>query len=185
MRTLILLLLLVPSLALALDTPTSYVRSNVDAVVAILTSPEYQDEATRTAEMQKIEKVVDGFQTQTDVHTFDLDFPPDFPPVWGDPERFKKSYFGDVKKDGKPVYFTGDGAVYDVNSAATAILNPPIENKRAVVNGQGTRIVDTSPAGVRLQPRPVIDERHISQIDSAFIHHPAAMNCFPVTHCCI
>lgn len=33
--------------------------------------------------------------------------------VWGDPERFEKSYFGDVVKDGKPVYFTGDGAVYD------------------------------------------------------------------------
>lgn len=33
--------------------------------------------------------------------------------VWGDPERFIKSYFGDVKQEGKPVYFTGDGAVYD------------------------------------------------------------------------
>ncbi|WP_457746981.1 acetate--CoA ligase [Sulfurimonas sp.] len=33
--------------------------------------------------------------------------------VWGDEERFIKSYFGDVKKDGKPVYFTGDGARYD------------------------------------------------------------------------
>ncbi|WP_324171005.1 acetate--CoA ligase [Sulfurimonas sp.] len=33
--------------------------------------------------------------------------------VWGDKERFIKAYFGDVKKDGKPVYFTGDGAVYD------------------------------------------------------------------------
>ncbi|PHQ64739.1 MAG: acetate--CoA ligase [Sulfurimonas sp.] len=33
--------------------------------------------------------------------------------VWGDEERYVKSYFGDVKKDGKPVYFTGDGAVYD------------------------------------------------------------------------
>lgn len=33
--------------------------------------------------------------------------------VWGDPERFKKSYFGDVKKDGKPVYFSGDGAMID------------------------------------------------------------------------
>ncbi len=39
--------------------------------------------------------------------------------VWGDPERFKKSYFGDVKKDGKPVYFTGDGAVYDENGYIT------------------------------------------------------------------
>ncbi len=33
--------------------------------------------------------------------------------IWGDNERFVKSYFGDVKKDGKPVYFTGDGAFYD------------------------------------------------------------------------
>ncbi|SHO80437.1 Acetyl-coenzyme A synthetase [hydrothermal vent metagenome] len=33
--------------------------------------------------------------------------------VWGDEERFVKSYFGDVKKDGKSVYFTGDGAIYD------------------------------------------------------------------------
>jgi len=33
--------------------------------------------------------------------------------IWGDSERFKKSYFGDVVKDGKPVYFSGDGAVVD------------------------------------------------------------------------
>ena len=33
--------------------------------------------------------------------------------VWGDPERFKKSYFGDCVKDGKPVYFSGDGAMVD------------------------------------------------------------------------
>jgi acetyl-CoA synthetase len=33
--------------------------------------------------------------------------------VWGDEERFVKSYFGDVKKEGQAVYFTGDGAVYD------------------------------------------------------------------------
>ncbi len=33
--------------------------------------------------------------------------------IWNDPERFKKSYFGDCKKDGKPVYFSGDGAMYD------------------------------------------------------------------------
>lgn len=33
--------------------------------------------------------------------------------IWGDNERFVKSYFGDVKKEGKPVYFTGDGAMYD------------------------------------------------------------------------
>ncbi|MCW8895385.1 acetate--CoA ligase [Sulfurimonas sp.] len=39
--------------------------------------------------------------------------------VWGDKERFIKSYFGDVKKDGKPVYFTGDGAVYDKDGYIT------------------------------------------------------------------
>jgi acetyl-CoA synthetase len=33
--------------------------------------------------------------------------------IWGDPERFKKSYFGDCKKEGKPVYFSGDGAMVD------------------------------------------------------------------------
>ena len=39
--------------------------------------------------------------------------------VWGDEERFIKSYFGDVKKDAKPVYFTGDGAVYDEDGYIT------------------------------------------------------------------
>ena len=39
--------------------------------------------------------------------------------VWGDDERFVKSYFGDVKKDGKPVYFTGDGANYDEDGYIT------------------------------------------------------------------
>jgi len=39
--------------------------------------------------------------------------------VWGDDERFVKSYFGDVKKEGKPVYFTGDGANYDEDGYIT------------------------------------------------------------------
>jgi acetyl-CoA synthetase len=39
--------------------------------------------------------------------------------VWGDEERFVKSYFSDVKKDGKPVYFTGDGARYDEDGYIT------------------------------------------------------------------
>ncbi len=39
--------------------------------------------------------------------------------IWGDKDRFVKSYFGDVKKDGKPVYFTGDGAVYDAEGYIT------------------------------------------------------------------
>jgi PAS domain S-box-containing protein len=37
------------------------------------------------------EKIVDGFRTQTDAHTFELDFDPEFPPVWGDPERLREA----------------------------------------------------------------------------------------------
>lgn len=33
--------------------------------------------------------------------------------VWGSPERYVKTYFSTVKKDGKPVYFSGDGAYVD------------------------------------------------------------------------
>lgn len=33
--------------------------------------------------------------------------------VWGDPERYRKTYFGDLKVGGLPVYFTGDGARFD------------------------------------------------------------------------
>ena len=39
--------------------------------------------------------------------------------IWNDPERFKKSYFGDCKKDGKPVYFSGDGAMVDEDGYIT------------------------------------------------------------------
>ncbi len=38
-------------------------------------------------------KVVDGFQTQSGdagIHSFELDFEPDFPAVWGDPERLRE-----------------------------------------------------------------------------------------------
>ena len=39
--------------------------------------------------------------------------------VWGDEDRFIKSYFSDVKKDNKAVYFTGDGARYDEDGYIT------------------------------------------------------------------
>ena len=35
--------------------------------------------------------------------------------IWGDPERFVKSYFSTAKKLGEPVYFSGDGAMYDTD----------------------------------------------------------------------
>ena len=39
--------------------------------------------------------------------------------IWGDPERYKKAYFGDAKKDGQPVYFSGDGANMDEDGYIT------------------------------------------------------------------
>ncbi|MBD3841371.1 MAG: acetate--CoA ligase [Campylobacterales bacterium] len=39
--------------------------------------------------------------------------------IWGDPDRFVKSYFGDCKKDGQAVYFTGDGAMIDEDNYIT------------------------------------------------------------------
>ncbi len=39
--------------------------------------------------------------------------------IWGDQERFVKSYFGDCAKEGKPVYFSGDGAVIDAEGYIT------------------------------------------------------------------
>jgi acetyl-CoA synthetase len=33
--------------------------------------------------------------------------------VYGDPERYKKQYFSEIQIDGRPVYFTGDGARRD------------------------------------------------------------------------
>jgi len=39
--------------------------------------------------------------------------------VWGDEARYVSSYFGDVTKDGKAVYFTGDGARYDEDGYIT------------------------------------------------------------------
>jgi len=39
--------------------------------------------------------------------------------IWNDPDRFVKSYFGDCKKDGEAVYFTGDGAMMDEDGYIT------------------------------------------------------------------
>ena len=41
--------------------------------------------------------------------------------IWRDPERYVKAYFSDVTKDGKPVYFSGDGAVQDEDGYITIV----------------------------------------------------------------
>ena len=39
--------------------------------------------------------------------------------IWNNDDRFVDSYFGTAKKDGKPVYFSGDGAVLDEDGYIT------------------------------------------------------------------
>ncbi len=56
-----LLILLMPAPALSQDNPTSYIRANVDKVVNILTSPEYEAETNQTEKLRQIEIVVDNF----------------------------------------------------------------------------------------------------------------------------
>jgi phospholipid transport system substrate-binding protein len=56
-----LLLLLAPAQALAVDTPTAYIRSNIDAVLAILTAPELQGEEVKDERLRRIEGMVDTF----------------------------------------------------------------------------------------------------------------------------
>lgn len=58
---LFLLILLLPAPALSQDNPTSYIRANVDKVVKILTSPEYEAETNQTEKLRQIEMVADNF----------------------------------------------------------------------------------------------------------------------------
>ncbi|UTF48643.1 ABC transporter substrate-binding protein [Desulfomicrobium sp. ZS1] len=62
MRVLFLLfILLLPATALSQDNPTSYIRANVDKVLTILASPEYESETNKTEQLRQIEAVVDNF----------------------------------------------------------------------------------------------------------------------------
>ncbi|SFM10507.1 phospholipid transport system substrate-binding protein [Desulfomicrobium norvegicum] len=55
------IILLLPAPAVSQDNPTSYIRANVDKVVSILTSPEYEAETNKTEQLRQIEAVVDNF----------------------------------------------------------------------------------------------------------------------------
>jgi phospholipid transport system substrate-binding protein len=62
MRVLFLLfILLQPATALSQDNPTSYIRANVDKVLSILASTEYESETNKTEQLRQIEAVVDNF----------------------------------------------------------------------------------------------------------------------------
>ena len=73
--------------------------------------------------------------------------------IWGDPERFVKSYFGTCTKDGKPVYFSGDGAIYD-------------EDGYIWITGRMDDVINVS--GHRLGT---------AEIEAAIGHHPRVAEC--------
>ena len=82
--------------------------------------------------------------------------------VWGDPERFKKAYFGDCKKDGKPVYFSGDAAVYSEEGYITITGRTD-----DVINVSGHRIGTA-------EVEAAIDE-HANVAESAVVGRPDAI----------
>ncbi len=55
--------------------------------------------------------------------------------VWGDNERYKNTYFGDIKHNGEMVYFSGDGAMLDENGYIT--ITGRVDD---VINKNGHRI---------------------------------------------
>lgn len=66
--------------------------------------------------------------------------------VWNAPERYVSTYFSTVKKDGKPVYFSGDGAYRDENGYI--VITGRVDD---VINISGHRVgtaeVESSVAG--------------------------------------
>ena len=73
--------------------------------------------------------------------------------IWNDPDRFVKSYFSTCKKDGKPVYFSGDGAIYD-------------EDGYIWITGRMDDVINVS--GHRLGT---------AEIEAAIGHHPRVAEC--------
>lgn len=73
--------------------------------------------------------------------------------IWNDPDRFVHSYFGTCKKDGKPVYFSGDGAIYD-------------EDGYIWITGRVDDVINVS--GHRLGT---------AEIEAAIGHHPRVAEC--------
>jgi len=80
--------------------------------------------------------------------------------IWGDAERFKKSYFGDCVKDGKPVYFSGDGAMIDEDGYIT--ITGRVDD---VINVSGHRL------GTAELEASIAQDEHISEVAVIGVPH--------------
>jgi PAS domain S-box-containing protein len=95
-------------------------------------------EPTDVSLQRLAEKIVDGFRTQTEIHTFEIDFPEDFPAVWGDPDRLREVLSNLVSNavkyspDGGTVWIGGrtDGGGVTVYVADQGMGIPAEEHER-------------------------------------------------------
>jgi len=81
--------------------------------------------------------------------------------IWGDDERFIKSYFSTAKKDGKPVYFSGDGAMYDEDGYIW--ITGRVDD---VINVSGHRL------GTAEIEAAVKEDSHIAEVAAIGVPHP-------------
>ena len=80
--------------------------------------------------------------------------------IWGDPERFKKSYYGDCVKDGEPVYFSGDGAMVDEDGYIT--ITGRVDD---VINVSGHRL------GTAELEAAIAEDEHIAEVAVIGVPH--------------
>ena len=80
--------------------------------------------------------------------------------IWGDPERFEKSYFGDCKKDGEAVYFSGDGAMMDDDGYIT--ITGRVDD---VINVSGHRL------GTAELEAAIAEDEHIAEVAVIGVPH--------------
>ncbi|MBS4281480.1 acetate--CoA ligase [Campylobacter vulpis] len=81
--------------------------------------------------------------------------------IWKDEERYKESYFSQAKKDGKPVYFSGDGAFYDEKGYITITGRTD-----DVVNVAGHRIGTAEVESALAKHKDVAESAVVSVLDS-------------------
>ncbi|HEF3574711.1 TPA: acetate--CoA ligase [Campylobacter upsaliensis] len=81
--------------------------------------------------------------------------------IWKDEERYKESYFSQAKKDGKPVYFSGDGAFYDERGYITITGRTD-----DVVNVAGHRIGTAEVESALAKHKDVAESAVVSVLDN-------------------
>lgn len=81
--------------------------------------------------------------------------------IWGDDKRYIDSYFSQVKKDGKAVYFSGDGAIIDENGYITITGRTD-----DVVNVSGHRIGTAEIESAIAKHPSVAESACVSRLDS-------------------